>query len=93
MEAAATGLPLLATNIRGCRQVVDDRVNGRLVAPRDAQALADAVRELARDDEARSAMGKASIAKAHREFDQHTQIEITLDTYERLLRARSATPR
>src|SRR4029077_3535820 len=46
MEAAAMGLPLVLTNIRGCRQVVDDGVNGILVPARDSRALADAIAAL-----------------------------------------------
>ncbi|HEY4334121.1 MAG TPA: glycosyltransferase, partial [Ilumatobacteraceae bacterium] len=46
MEAAAMGLPIVATNIRGCRQVVDDGLTGVLVPVRDAQALGAAVGEL-----------------------------------------------
>jgi glycosyltransferase involved in cell wall biosynthesis len=84
MEAAAMGLPVVATNVRGCRQVVDDGVNGRLVTVRDPAALAQAVLELASDHEMRASMGKASIVKARREFDQRHQIEVTLDVYERL---------
>ncbi|MEA2057639.1 MAG: glycosyltransferase family 4 protein, partial [Actinomycetota bacterium] len=40
MEAAATGIPVVATDIRGCREVVDPGVNGLLVPVRDADALA-----------------------------------------------------
>ena len=40
MEASATGLPVIATNIRGCREVVDDGLTGRLVPRRDAHAPA-----------------------------------------------------
>ena len=43
MEAAAMGVPVVATDIRGCRQVVDDGVTGLLVPVRDAGALAAAI--------------------------------------------------
>ena len=43
MEAAAMGLPLVVTDIRGCRQVVDDGINGIRVPVRDDAALADAI--------------------------------------------------
>src|SRR6478736_3117230 len=45
MEAAATGLPIVATDIRGCRQVVDHGVNGLLVPVRDSTALGAAIEE------------------------------------------------
>ncbi|MCZ7535488.1 MAG: glycosyltransferase family 4 protein [Acidimicrobiia bacterium] len=85
MEAAAMGLPVVATDIRGCRQVVDDRVTGRLVPLGDAAALADAVESVAGDPVARAEMSAASLRKAHREFDQQSQIDLTLSVYEQLL--------
>jgi len=85
MEAAAMGLPIVATDIRGCRQVVDDGVTGRLVPVRDAGALARAVRELAADPALRGRMGDAGREKALREFDQQRVIDITLGVYEELL--------
>ncbi len=88
MEAAAMGLPVIATNIRGCRQVVDDGRTGRLVSVRDSGALAQAIEELAGDPDRRHAMGMAARAKAVTDFDQQRVIDRTLATYERLLKAR-----
>ncbi|MDH3752604.1 MAG: glycosyltransferase family 4 protein [Acidimicrobiia bacterium] len=85
MEAAAAGLAVVATDIRGCRQVVDHDVTGLLVAPRDAPALASAVAALADDPGRRASMSAAAVEKARDEFDQERVIGMTLDTYERLL--------
>lgn len=85
MEAAAMGLPVVATNIRGCRQVVEDGVTGLLVPVRDAESLADAVARLVADAALRRRMGMAAQQKACRDFDQQRVIAITLDTYRRLL--------
>jgi glycosyltransferase involved in cell wall biosynthesis len=85
MEAAAMGRPIVATDIRGCRQVVEDGVTGLLVPPRDTTALTDALARLARDPSVRSAMGRQAEAKATREFDQRRLIALTLDLYERLI--------
>lgn len=85
MEAAATGLPVVATNIRGCRQVVDHDVTGLLVPLGDGMALASALAKLAADAPLREKFSNAAIDKARREFDQRSVIRITLDTYERLL--------
>jgi len=90
MEAAAMGLPIVATNIRGCRQVVDDGVTGLLVPPHDARALADAIGQLAADPVRRRRFGNAAREKARREFDQQRCIDITLETYRRLMKERSA---
>ncbi len=85
MEAAATGLPLILTNIRGCRQVVNDGVNGLLVPPDNATALATAITELAQSRDLRARMGAAGITKAALDFNQQRVIETTLATYRRLL--------
>jgi glycosyltransferase involved in cell wall biosynthesis len=85
MEAAATGLPVVATDIRGCRQVVENGVTGALVPVGGAAALADAIAGLAASPTGRQAMGKAARAKAVAEFDQQQVIDITLETYRRLL--------
>jgi glycosyltransferase involved in cell wall biosynthesis len=88
MEAAAMGVPVIATNIRGGRQVVDAGTTGLLVPPRDSRALADAVEDLALRPRVRTAMGDAGRAKARRDFDQQRVIDITLETYDRVLAAR-----
>jgi glycosyltransferase involved in cell wall biosynthesis len=90
MEAAAMGLPVVATDIRGCRQVVDHRVNGLLVPVRDPDALGAAIGELVGDASRRTAMGEAARAKAVAAFDDRRQIDLTLEVYDRLL---ATTPR
>jgi glycosyltransferase involved in cell wall biosynthesis len=91
MEAAAMGLPVVATDIRGCRQVVADGVTGRLVPARDSEQLAGALEALALDDGARRTMGAAAREKATREFDQQRCIDLTLGVYEELLGRRAFT--
>src|SRR5207302_4808191 len=63
MEAAAMGLPIVATDIRGCREVVDHEVTGLLVPPWDVAAMADAIERVASDGEARAKRGAAGRAK------------------------------
>jgi glycosyltransferase involved in cell wall biosynthesis len=89
MEAAAMRLPVVATDIRGCRQVVEDGSTGLLVPPRNAAALADAVARLAGDPALRATMGSAAVAKAEREFDQRQVIAKTLAVYEELLQRKA----
>lgn len=85
MEAAAMGLPLVATDVRGCREVVDHGQTGLLVPPRDPASLAAAIARLASDPSLRRSMGECSSDKAWHEFDQKHVIDITLATYEQLL--------
>lgn len=85
MEAAAMTVPVIATDIRGCRQVVDDGITGALVPPRDSVALGNAIERLVLDAELRASMGTAARRKACAEFDEARVIEITLAVYEQLL--------
>jgi glycosyltransferase involved in cell wall biosynthesis len=84
MEAAASGLPVIATDIRGCRQVVDHRDTGLLVPVHDADALALAIAELTGDETTRTAMGERGRLKAESSFDDRQVIRTTLAAYERL---------
>jgi glycosyltransferase involved in cell wall biosynthesis len=85
MEAAACGVPVVATDIRGCRQVVDHDTTGLLVPVRDPAALAEALGTLARDPARRRSMSEAATTRARAEFDDRRVIRITLDVYKRLL--------
>jgi glycosyltransferase involved in cell wall biosynthesis len=91
MEAAANGLPIVATDIRGCRQVVAHESTGLLVPPRDARRLADALARLVTDPSLRTRMSVAARAKAVAEFDDRRLVEMTLAVYEELL-GRSLRP-
>lgn len=84
MEAAAMGLPTIATDIRGNRQVVDDGVTGVLVPVRDPAALAAAVDDVAGDADRRQQMSAAARDRAAAEFDQQRVIDRTLAAYDLL---------
>lgn len=81
MEAAAMGLPTVATDIRGNRQVVADGVTGVLVPVRDADGLAAGVARLAGDVRMRAEMAGAARDRAIAEFDQRRVIERSLEAY------------
>lgn len=79
LEAGAMGKALITTDTPGCRRVVDHGSNGYICAPRDAEALAGAMRMfLALDAERSAAMGKASREKMQREFDEQLVIRAYL---------------
>lgn len=89
MEAAAMGVPSVATDIRGCRQVVVDGVTGLLVPVKDPAALADALLELLRDRDKRKRMGAAAREKAAVDFDERRVFERVLRSYEELVGTRT----
>lgn len=69
LEAMAMAKPIITTTAIGCREVIDDGVNGFAVPPRDAPALAAAMLRMAQlEPGAREAMGQAGRRKASREF-------------------------
>ncbi len=88
LEAAAMGLPVVATRIPGCVDAVADGVTGTLVPVRDAAALADALHAYAADPALRRVHGVAGRARVEREFRQEVIWEGIFAEYARLLRAR-----
>ncbi|MCC6443338.1 MAG: glycosyltransferase family 4 protein [Armatimonadetes bacterium] len=70
LEAASAGLPLVATDIEGCRMVIEEGVNGFRVPIRNAEKLAEALWKLAKDASLRLRMGRASRDIAVRRFDE-----------------------
>jgi len=90
LEAAARGRPLVATDVPGCREVVRDGVNGILVPPRDAGALAGAIKALARDAALRRKMGAAGRRIVEAEFADAIVLRSVLGLYERLGGAEAA---
>ncbi|MDO5484046.1 MAG: glycosyltransferase family 4 protein [Desulfovibrionaceae bacterium] len=69
MEAMSMGRPALVTDAPGCREVVQEGINGRMVPVRDAQALARAMEEFIRKPDDIVRMGKAGRELAVRLFD------------------------
>lgn len=68
-EALSCGRPVIASAIGGCRDAVDERVNGILVAPGDTAALAAAIESVLKRPDLIPAMSRASRLKAERRFD------------------------
>jgi glycosyltransferase involved in cell wall biosynthesis len=81
IEAAAAGLPIVTTDTPGCRDIVENGVNGFLVPIRDGNALAEAIRKILDDPMLASRMGEAGRAKALAEYDERLVFEKTVDVY------------
>lgn len=81
LEAAACGRPLVATRVRGCREIVVPGRTGFLVAPQRVEQLADAIERLLRNDELREQMGRRARALAVSRFDDRRIARQTVDLY------------
>jgi glycosyltransferase involved in cell wall biosynthesis len=79
LEAMATGRPVITTDVRGCRETVEDGVNGLLVPPRSPAELAAGMLRLAADPGLRSAMGVESRSMAEKRFDADQVARLILD--------------
>jgi glycosyltransferase involved in cell wall biosynthesis len=92
LEGMAAGLPVVATDVAGSRQVVRDGRDGILVPPGDAAALASAMAAVLANDEERARLGRAARDRVEQEFSAVRQAERHAEAYEAVLarRARSA---
>jgi glycosyltransferase involved in cell wall biosynthesis len=85
VEAGASGLPLVTTNVPGCREVVSDECEGLLVPARDARALARAIGRLQDEPALCERFGNAARVKALTHFDERIVIARTLEVYGELV--------
>jgi glycosyltransferase involved in cell wall biosynthesis len=92
IEASAMARPVVATDIRGSREVVQDGATGVLVPARNPDAIAGAIRTLIGNAEKRAAMGAAGRRRAEERFDENAVVDRTLRVYDRLLRERGVEP-
>lgn len=86
LEAASAGLPLVAYDVRGCREVVRNKENGFLVPFKNSTRLAAAIGNLLEDKALRSRMGEASRRIAIREFSEAQVVRETMALYQSALR-------
>lgn len=84
-EAMACGLPVVTTDVPGCREIVNGGGHGVLVPLGNVDALVNALKELIENKERRKAMGKASREKAVRDFDGQKIAQEHISLYEHLL--------
>jgi glycosyltransferase involved in cell wall biosynthesis len=82
VEAAAAGLPMIATDVGGNAEIVQDRWTGRIVPTGDLDALCSAMNEMAECPQTRAEYGR----RAEEWFDKHARIEASASAYEALYR-------
>ena len=83
LESCASARPIITTDRSGCREVVEDGVNGFMVKQRDSQDLIEKIEKfLALTHEEKKQMGLAGRAKVEREFDRQIVVEAYLKEME-----------
>lgn len=76
LEASASGRPIITTARSGCREVIDDGVNGYMIPQKDSKALIEAIDKFMQlDYESKKAMGIAGRKKVEKEFDRQIVVE------------------
>jgi glycosyltransferase involved in cell wall biosynthesis len=85
LEALAAGLPAVATDVPGVTEVLTDGETGLVVPPKDAGALARALRELLDDPALRRRFAQAGRRRVAEDFGWEKVVATTMALYERLL--------
>ena len=76
LEACASGIPIITTNRSGCREVVDDGINGYIVKEKDSMDLIEKIEKfLILSTDERRQMGIAGRWKVEKEFDRQIVVE------------------
>lgn len=85
IEAAAMGVPAVASDLGGPQELIVDGETGLLAPPNDPAALAEAVAGLLRDPQRAATMGEAAYRRARRLFDAQANAAATFAVYDELL--------
>jgi glycosyltransferase involved in cell wall biosynthesis len=88
LDAMAAARPIVATTAGGIPEIVEDGVNGLLVPPRDARALADAILRALRDADLRRRLGDAGFARVNERFTVERMVAQTAAAYEQIVAQR-----
>jgi glycosyltransferase involved in cell wall biosynthesis len=89
LEAASCGLPIVTYDVPGCREVVQDKVNGFLVPLRDTQRMVESLLELIDNPDVCARMGMAGREMVVKEFSQEMIADQTMKVWEEILESRS----
>ena len=90
LEAAASGRPIVTTDVPGCREVVHHERNGLLVPVRDARGLSDALERLILDSDLRRRLGACGRERAEREFSSDVVNDKIISTYFQMMAERTS---
>lgn len=83
LEAMASGIPCILTNVGGCKEIVDDGENGYILPPYNSEAIAEKLLFLAQHRNVLNHMAKKAREKAEREYSCKKMVERYLSVFRR----------
>jgi len=86
LEAAAMGRPIITCDVPGCREAVQDGVNGILVPPKSPRELSAAIERLLTDFDLRQVYGRAGRTIVEKDFHVESVVSRTLDIYDLMMK-------
>lgn len=92
LEAMASGRPVVATDVPGCRDAVEDAVTGLIVPPRNPERLAQAIATLSGDPRLRASMAQAARDRAEALYSVEIVVQDHLSIYQRLVTGNKSAP-
>jgi glycosyltransferase involved in cell wall biosynthesis len=84
LEAMAMELPVVATNIRGCREAVVNGETGLIIPPQDSDSLVEALGKLLSNPELRKAYGEVGRKRIEKEYDEDLVFERLANFYQKM---------
>jgi glycosyltransferase involved in cell wall biosynthesis len=91
LEAMAMEVPVVVTDIRGCREEVTEGVEGYFVPVRDVDALTERILAILNSPQMGQEMGRRGRERVQREFDEESVVRLQIETIERLLAERRSS--
>lgn len=86
LESAACGRPIITTNRSGCREIVDDGINGYVVEQQNSQDLIEKIEKFLKlSYDQKKDMGLAGRVKVEREFDRQIVVDAYLEGIKEIL--------
>lgn len=85
LQAACMGIPIIATDINGCNEIIKDGLNGFLVPTRDSNSIYEKMLQIFKSAELRISMGKESLATIPKKYNRKDYHSALLKEYQNLL--------
>jgi glycosyltransferase involved in cell wall biosynthesis len=89
LEAMALGRPVVASNVGGLAELIDDGISGLLVAPRNVDALTSAIRRVLSDQDLAARLGREARRRVSEQFGESTMLDRIENVYRECARASS----